>query len=240
MKMIVLRLIIIGLWAGFSTIVYGLPNNSSFVGRRVALNFSTSFSPAWNNPNFFENSRQWKKYYAFNYTLIPSLEAVVWRLGMAGAEYCWFNTRFSYTYPVEQSGQIMYYDHTDRLTVHGFGVFYRQYFGEKSRAPMGWHAKLGLNMLFYNAELNILARDPFKEKGRLYVLNVGIGYDYLFFNRLRVGLSADAGFPLYKWVGIIDVGFPFLSARPVHDYVRLRIIGHSIFNLTATLGCLLF
>ncbi|MDR1182267.1 MAG: hypothetical protein LBL13_09870, partial [Bacteroidales bacterium] len=126
-------------------------SNGSFLGRRVLFNFTVNFSPAWGNPNFFDNSSHWHKYYAFNYDISPGMEFIAWKKGTVGATYHWFKTRFDY--PEYVSTLADYLPAISPLNVHGLGLYYKQYIGGKARAPIGAYWRFQLDGFFYSAQV---------------------------------------------------------------------------------------
>jgi len=215
--------------------------NTGYMGKRVIFNMGTSFSPAWINPSLLhDDSDARPPWHAFNYTLSPNIEIIAWRLGTVGASYHFFKTKYFYYKETDYSTIWLdsIYD-TERLadlTVHGFGVFYKQYLGSRSRAPMGTFLKLQVDGFFFKHPHSDDA-PTIMDKSNLFACKIEFGHDFLFFNRLRfsTGMSLGSTFGGYKT--LIDTYFEQYS---VEQYAKGRILGHYWLGFTVNVGFLAF
>jgi hypothetical protein len=229
--------------------------NGSFMGRRILFNLTTNFSPAWGNPNFFNNSDHWEKYYAFNFDFSPGIELIAWKKGTVGANYHWFKTKFDYPAFLRQDGfhideydPWFFYAAVADLNVHGFGVYYKQYIGKKARAPIGTYWRFQLDGFFY-------ATPALQVKGNLFAFKTEFGHDFLFFDRLRVSAGFSFGIPFCLWkelgynyseksfsmmwvTGMSDAFFN--SSMTINDYVNARLFGHYYIGFVLSVGILSF
>ncbi|MDR1758407.1 MAG: hypothetical protein LBR51_05575 [Bacteroidales bacterium] len=228
--------------------------NGSFTGKRVLFNLSATFSPAWFNPNFFNNSKHWEKYYAFNYMLTPSMEVIAWRYGTIGTHYHWFETKCNYFVNLLEWWNT--YSEVAPMTVHGVGCFYKQYFGENSRAPLGWYAKIQGDILFARANIwqpDIIEQETYSGTYFTYSETEGqtvdvqkivgslafeIGYDFLFFDRLRINTAFFAGLPLCKWKLSEHEGSS--QSLTYEESVARRLIMHYALGMKMSIGFLAF
>jgi hypothetical protein len=220
--------------------------NSSFMGRRVLFNLTTNFSPAWGNPNFFDNSNYWEKYYAFNFDFSPGVELIAWKKGTVGANYHWFKTKFDY--PDRFQNRWSSIAAVADLNVHGFGIYYKQYIGKKARAPIGTYWRFQFDGFFYSAP-------ALQVSGNLFAFKAEFGHDFLFFDRLRVSTGISFGIPFCSWTKL-DYNYsgsnPFLimagglssafgdDSATQNDYVNARLFGHYYIGFILSVGVLAF
>ena len=225
--------------------------NSSFMGRRVLFNLTTNFSPAWGNPNFFNNSDHWEKYYAFNFDLSPNIELIAWKKGTVGANYHWFKTKFDYPFSLSQNGfQVLdnsvHIVAVENLNVHGFGVYYKQYIGKKARAPIGTYWRFQFDGFFYSAP-------ALQVKSNLFAFKAEFGHDFLFFDRLRVSAGFSFGIPFCAWkqlgynysgknffMMLVDGMSDSFSSATINDYINSRLFGHYYIGFVLSVGVLAF
>jgi hypothetical protein len=226
------------LWLCVSGLAQG---NGSFMGRRMLFNFAVNFSPAWGNPNFFNNSSHWQKYYAFNYDISPGMEVIAWKKGTVGAVYHWFKTKFDY--PLDVNSLNDYSIMVAPLNVHGIGIYYKQYIGRKARAPIGAYWRFQLDGFFYSAHALT---------GNLFAFKTEFGHDFLFFDRLHVSTGFSFGLPFcrlrYANYGN-DSSFPFFmrvmnifneESGTLNDYANARLSGHYCIGFVLSIGLLTF
>ncbi|MDR2867937.1 MAG: hypothetical protein LBV46_00145 [Bacteroidales bacterium] len=232
----------------FSLIIFSFSElfaqkNGSYMGNRVLFNFGTELSPAWSKPNFFKNSEHWRKYYSFNYVISPGIEIIAHKRGTVGAVYHYCTSRFDYKY---DDGNAYWYENrltaVGDLTSHGFGVFYKQYFGNYSRAPFGAFIKFQFDGFFYKAQCPL----PYPEvvTGKMFGLKIAIGHDFLFFDRLKVSTAFSIGTPLSNWSGLLRsskfFGIGLDRGASVNDYIDSRIFGLYFFGCEMNIGLLAF
>ena len=226
--------------------------NTGYMGKRVIFNMGTSFSPAWVNPSSLNEDPKKLVWHAFNYTLLPNIEVIAWRLGTVGANYHFFKTKYFYHYLVKTTDDNNYYSDTyanriqlEDLTSHGVGLFYKQYFGSRSRAPMGTFIKFQLDGFFFKHPISYT--DQTMKNSSLFGCKIEFGHDFLFFNRLRfsTGISLGSTFGGYKtlledknssenWFILFD------DVEPIESYAKNRILGHYWLGFTVNIGFLAF
>ena len=221
--------------------------NGSFMGKRFIFNMGASFSPAWIQPSiWYDGSGDSKApWYAFNYTLSPNIEIIAWKLGTVGVGYHFFKTKYEYEYFVPQeNGSSNYYDYGSGefkqelldLTSHGFGVYYKQYFASRSRAPMGTFMKFQLDGFFFKYPLSYESRTM--TNGNLFAFKFELGRDFLFFNRLRFSTGLSLGIPFGGYKVLFDK-YVFADV-PIEESVKTRILGHYWLGFTVNIGLLAF
>ncbi|MDR1878221.1 MAG: hypothetical protein LBQ64_01500 [Bacteroidales bacterium] len=256
------QLLIIALLVLFSFSVARSQNSGAFMGRRVLFTFSTSLSPAWKKANFFDNSKHWGKYYAFNYCLSPEIEVIAWKKGTAGVAYHHFKTKVEYDYVVDNglvtttttdgpvsttitTTDIFGQSDVSKLTVNGFGIFYKQYVGGKSRAPLGSYCKLQFDGFFYASQMYVPVE--YSVKGKLFATKFEFGHDFLFFDRLKISTAFSLGVAYYKWLGDTFIYYnggtntPDESMkRAIQQNIRDRIFSHYYLGFIMSVGLLSF
>lgn len=249
------------------------PQNLGYMGNHFIINADVSLSPSWKNPNPLSqalnahyDSEHTRNYLGLNYFLSPNIEAIVWNKGTVGAGYNYYNTPIGGTisrYFEKNRYIIEDYNFTGKLTAHGFNVFYKQYLGD-TRAPMGYYLKFTLDGYFYkyacNEKLPTWTQyyethpDPtgnfvpvLKDgKGSIFGMKAELGYDYLFFNRLRLSMGFTVGstFGGYNWLNLkskISLYDNESTANlNVNNYVRYRILGAYWFGIKVGVGILAF
>lgn len=230
------------------SVLFSQGQNTGFMGKRFFLNAELSVSPAWRNPTS-PAMDVLPKYFHFNYFISPNIEAIVWKKGSVGVGYNFINTDFDSEYyydPIsfEDGNSIGY------LKGHGFNVFYKQYVGE-TKAPLGHYFKLELDAFYFNFEPRLeTILDPNADiaklsgKSSLYGLKIEYGYDYLFFDRLRVSAGMSLGTTLggYKAHSFdaIFFGNKINQNHLVEEYAKTRIMTAYFFQLKVGVGILLF
>lgn len=218
----------------------------------------------------FENKHT-QRYLGLNYFLSPSVELIVWKKGTVGAGYNYYNSPFSgdierYFKNSNQQYIVEDYAFDGNVVAHGFNVFYKQYFGE-TRAPMGYYVKIVFDGLFYrygceqalpqwteyydsHSELwETSGYAPVGKDGRgsAFGLKAELGYDYVFFNRLKLSFGVTLGttFSGYKclnkkikeeWAFDDDANVKL----SVNDYVATRILSAYWFGLKVGIGFIAF
>lgn len=219
-------------------------------------------------------SEHTRRYLGLNYFLSPNVEAIVWKKGTIGAGYNYYNTPIaemvSRYYESDGISDYYYYIQEDyaftgKLVAHGFNVFYKQYIGD-TKAPFGLYAKLVFDGYFYNYTCN----EPLPSntqhwednpdaaaqygympvqkdgKGSIFGLKAEFGYDFLFFNRLRLSMGVTLGstFSGYKWM-TSNSNFSIIyndntQKLSVNDYARNRILNAYWFGVKIGVGVLAF
>ena len=250
--------------------------NIGYMGNHFIFNADVSLSPSWKNPNpmtealnaHFE-SEHTKRYLGLNYFLSPNIEAIVWKKGTLGAGYNYYNTpiggMLTRYFEHDDSPYLVNYTFTGKMVAHGFNVFYKQYLGD-TKAPMGYYLKFTFDGFFYNYVCN----EPLSEllqhwedrpeeaaqfgyvpigkdgRGSIFGLKAEFGYDYLFFNRLRLSMGFTVGstFGGYNWLNLkskISLYDNESTANlNVNNYVRYRILGAYWFGIKLGVGLLAF
>jgi hypothetical protein len=241
-----------------------LGQNTGYMGKHVIFNAEGYLSPSWKNPNPLSrtldehiNSAHLRRYLGLNYILSPNVECIVWEKGSVGAGYNYYNSPYKgslyqeFTSPSQGYYFNEDYSFTGQVVAHGFNVFYKQYLGY-TKAPLGFYAKFIFDGFFYHYTNN---EEPpqwigyyhpdFKEgKSMLFGAKAEIGYDYLFFNRLRLsfGFSFGSTFGGYKAMkGFLDdYSSHEASTTSVNSFVRNRILNAYWFGLKVGVGFLAF
>lgn len=223
--------------------------------------------------NHFE-SEHTQRYLGLNYFAVPSIEAIVMDRGTIGTGYNYYNTPIGGTVSryFEGGGANDYYFYsqnytfTGKMVAHGFNVFYKQYVGD-TKAPMGYYFKFTFDGYFYKYACNEPLPDllqhwdemPEEESaqygyvrvgkdgsGSIFGLKAEFGYDYLFFNRLRLSMGVTFGstFGGYKWLKQTSDSSLFYNDNTQHlsvsDNVRNRILNAYWFGVKLGLGILAF
>lgn len=224
--------------------------------------------------NRFE-SQHTKRYLGLNYFLSPNVEVIVWKKGTVGAGYNYYNSPFEglisryyeHTNPYDYNDYYLAsedYDFNGNVVAHGFNVFYKQYVGD-TRAPLGYYFKFTFDGYFYNYQCEPerpqwiqyfdehpdLAGDDYcfvgkDGKGSAFGLKAEFGYDYLFFNRLKLSMGITFGttFSGYKYFAEgkdIDLYYnDHTTNLSVKDYVDHRILNAYWFGLKFGIGFLAF
>jgi hypothetical protein len=215
--------------------------NGSFMGKRIIFNMGASFSPAWRNPNFMDNSEHHYKWYSFNYTLSPNIEIIAWKLGTVGVGYHFFKTKYEYEYFVADEDPFNesflwgnWKTQLDDLTSHGFAVYYKQYFTSRARAPMGAFVKFQLDGFFFKYPDN--PESQTMDTGNLFAFKFEFGRDFLFFNRLRFSTGLSLGVPFGGYKGLFNV----FNTESIEESAKTRILGHYWLGFTVNIGILAF
>jgi len=217
--------------------------NTGFMGKRFLFNMEVKFSPAWVLPNFSENPNFQGKWYSFDYTLSPNVEFILHKKGTLGLVYHYLGTRYRTqimdTGYVEDDwwGNNVTYK-IENLKAHGFGIFYKAYFGE-ARAPAGLYFKTQFDGFFFkcpNEERTGTMSD------QLFGTKIEFGNDFLFFNRLHLSTGFSLGITFGGFVG--DGLFSHLAGGfgivPPNLDARSKILGTYWLGFTVGIGFLAF
>lgn len=229
------------------SVLFSQGQNTGFMGKRFFLNAEASFSPAWANPTAPEMDVL-PKYFHFNYFISPNIEAIVWNKGSVGVGYNFINTDFDSEY--YETAEFVGRNSIGYLKGHGFNIFYKQYVGE-TKAPLGHYFKLELDAFYFNFEPRLeTILDPnanineLSGNSSLYGLKIEYGYDYLFFDRLRVSAGMSLGSTLggYKAYSFDSIFFgnKINLYHPIEDYAKTRIMSAYFFQLKVGVGLLIF
>lgn len=219
-------------------------------------------------------SEHTKRFLGLNYFVSPSVEAIVWKKGSLGAGYNYYNSPIGgmvsrYFEGGDVSDYYFYpknYTFTGDVVAHGFNVFYKQYVGD-TKAPMGHYFKFTFDGYFYKYACNEPLPDllqhwdevPVEESaqhgyvrvgkdgsGSIFGLKAEFGYDYLFFNRLRLSMGVTFGstFGGYKWLKQTSESSLFYNDNTeylsVNDNVRNRILNAYWFGIKLGVGIVAF
>lgn len=186
----------------------------NYMGNHVIFNMEGYFSPAWFNPNPVSSS--WnvpdaaKRYLGVNYFLSPNVEMMVWERGTVGAGYNYYNSPFTgIDNRVKVNDQYWgptYVEMPGNIVAHGFNVFYKQYVGANSFAPLGHYFKFAFDGFLYNYNVPLPAglilnagetladyETVLNNKGSLFGLKVEYGYDLVVLRRVKLSLGASVG-----------------------------------------------
>ncbi|HOF16614.1 MAG TPA: hypothetical protein PLF32_06570 [Bacteroidales bacterium] len=210
--------------------------NTGYMGKHFIFNMGVTFSPAWRQPNFAENPKFHNKWYSFNYTLSPNLEAIVWKWGTVGLSYHYFETKYAHKHYVLDDRYFVVETIEIGLPIksHGFGVFYKQYMNDNSGyAPMGLYSKFQVDGFFYKAYG--MGGAFFRDNN--FGFKYELGDDFLFFNTMRVSIGFSMG-GMFK--GISLLGNYFFGSREQTVEVNRRIWSHYWVGFNLNVGLLAF
>lgn len=250
--------------------------NPGYMGNHVIFNVEGSLSPSWVRPNSMtsvlnENvdSKHSRRYLGLNYFLSPSVEVIVWDKGTVGAGYDYYNSKFNGVLERDFSysnGSMVFedYNFTGNVVAHGFNVFYKQYLGD-THAPLGPYVKVTFDGLFYKYACNEplphwtqyyeehpdLSSEfvPVRKDGsdNIFGLKAEFGYDYVFFNRLKLSMGVTLGttFGGYKALNVktkdtFEMEETSSYVLNVNNYVRNRILNAYWFGIKIGIGLLAF
>jgi hypothetical protein len=242
------------LFIDFLCFVSGLTaQNTGYMGKRVMFNMGAEFSPAWIRHNFSENPNFQGRWYSFNYILSPSIEIITHKSGTAGIVYHYLSTRYQTPAKEDAWGEVIYSDSVyakaspivEKLTAHGFGIFYKQYMAfADGRSPVGPYVKLQFDGFFFKCPSSYDNR-TIMMNDKLFALKAEIGNDFLLFNRLRLSTGFSIGLPFggYKGLSYENQLLDWKSYsphKPLNEYARSRIFGAYWISFTANIGFLAF
>ena len=236
----------------FLCFAWGLTaQNTGYMGKRVIVNMGAEFSPAWIRP-VSEKLTFDSKYLSFNAILSPNIEIIAHKSGTAGAVYHYLNTRYNTpsegAFPtVSEDGYTTFegtYTIVEKLTSHGFGVFYKQYMRfADGRSPMGAYIKAQFDAFFFQCPSSYDNRTDMMS-AQLFAMKIEIGNDFLLFNRLRLSTGFAFGVPFsgYKGLGYDNYLFDngLYSDKEISDYAKSRIFGAYWLGFTVGIGFLAF
>ena len=229
-------------------------DNSSFLGKRVSLNFSGTVSPAWMNPSLFSDNKDKIKLYAFNFDICPNVEVIIWKEGSVGVVYHWYKTKFSYSQNIwipddnlSGTGKTIFLDITPEISVQGFGIYYKQYLSDISfnysrasvgnvRAPIGTYMRFQYDNFSYSTknEENIGTL-----KGNLNAAKIEIGHDYIFFDKIRfsTGLYVGATFCKISKDGFLE---ELNFEETIKRHINNRLFFHYLAGASVSIGFFIF
>ena len=189
--------------------------NTGFMGKRVVLNMGAEFSPVFRNRIIHEEPF---KYFQFNYILSPNIEVITTKRATAGVVYHYFRTQYE-----------PFWEESEDLTTHGFGVFYKFSIADGRRALIGSYLKAQFDGFFFECpdEASTLS-------DKLFAVKVELGKDFLLFNRLHLSSGISLGMPFSGYRVIADAG------RSASDFAKTRIFGAYWFGFTVNVGFLAF
>jgi len=212
--------------------------NSSFLGKRVLFNFSTTISPSWFSPTFFFKN---ETIFTFNFDICPNVEVIVWQKGTVGAVYHWHKTRYNSGYSkIINNG---YSPIRLELNVQGFGIYYKQYIrANNSRAPIGTYFRFQLDDFICSTKM----LDKESLKHNLVAAKIEIGHDYLFWDKLRLSTGLSFGLPFSKFYIFYDIPYIEENSKKEQieqnykDHINKRLLRHYIFGASISIGFLAF
>lgn len=219
--------------------------NTGYMGNRFFFNFDATLSPAWKKPNIMSDVTN-SKYLGLHAFATPSVEAVVWRLGSVGVGYNFF------TAPDEESASYNNepVDYKISILGHGFSIYYKQYLG-KTKAPLGQFIKIQFDTYFLSYKNQYLSNnkefDTFfenylvSEKTNNFGLRCEYGYDFLFFDRLRVTTGISLGLMFKGIKHLIDTNYYMqLSPDVLSEHTQFRLASAYFLGLHVGIGILAF
>ena len=217
--------------------------NTGFMGKRVMVNMGAELSPAW-----FRADYDKFKYLSFNVIYSPSIEVITHKSGTAGVVYHYLKTRYNTPLILETEDIYWSWDiKEEQLKSHGFGIFYKQYFGGlDGRAPIGAYFKAQFDGFFFKCPSSSENR-TLMMSDKLFAMKFEFGRDFLLFNRLHLSSGFSIGIPFggYKVLfgndldGIIGSINP-VGEFPINEYARTRILSAYWIGFTVGVGFLAF
>lgn len=239
----------------------GYSQNTGYMGKHFFVNMEGMFSPAFTRPNSYGHSLTDNlDYFAFNYFLNPTIEAIVWKKGTVGVGYNYFTSDYYADLGIVFADGFTYgFSYKYKLKSHGFSVFYKQYLGDNT-APLGHYFKFTFDAMFLQCNfhdqldqevidegyINDIRFSTIPQKGNLFGMKIEYGYDFLFFNCLKVssGLSVGTTFGGYSTTDlddffVTDLGFNEGSSEsePL-AYAKTRILGAYWIGMKIGVGIL--
>ena len=216
--------------------------NTGFMGKRFLFNMGAEFSPAPFRPVCDINFKN--RYLKFNCILSPSIEIITTKRGTTGLVYHYLGTK--YNTPLKERS-LFEEDITvvEDLKAHGFGIFYKVYFGD-GRAPIGSYFKTQFDGFFYKCPISYEDRIT-QKSDQLFAMKIEFGHDFLFFNRLRLSTGFSFGLPFggFKGLEYDNGGWAEIfnwndESLELHQYARSRIFGAYWIGFTVGVGFLAF
>jgi hypothetical protein len=199
--------------------------NTGYMGKRVIVNMGAEFSPLFRTFYVLDDF----KYFKFNCILSPNIEVIATRRATAGVVYHYFNTVYN-----------PYWDESEDLTTHGFGVFYKFSIAGERRALIGTYLKAQLDGFFFKCPEGASTASD-----NLFAVKIELGKDFLLLNRLHLSSGVSFGLPFggYKALSYDNDfigGIAGYGLEPINEYARSRIFGAYWFGFTVGIGFLAF
>jgi len=233
--------------------------NVGYRGRHFIINAECSLSPSWLRPNPMteilnrtQMSESAKRYLGLNYLLSPNIEAIVWKNGSVGAGYLYYNSPFDGKMECDGVNFVSRCSFEGMMTAHGFNLYYKHYL-KNTYAPLGYFFKFELDGLFINytcqgnSNFNAFYGRYAVGKDVQFGLRVESGYDFLFFDRLRIsmGVSIGSTFGGYRLIGdhVFEEFYEkpnFYGADGVRCHARNRLLNAYWFGVNLGVGLLTF
>lgn len=171
----------------------GNTQTTGYLGKRVLFNLDGTILSAKSYllfPNRVIGFNGESDFFSFNFIFSPNFEFVVGDKWSVGATFHTCKTYFD-----GNNSREVIYDISDvslpfiGLHVNGVGVFLKKYLFNQSHAPYGAYMKLQLDWL----NLSFDAFQYGKYSTSAYGFKAEFGYDYLFFDKLRVSWGFTVG-----------------------------------------------
>lgn len=230
--------------------------NTGYMGKHFLINAEANFSPAIIKPNSYGKSIvQDLDYFAFNFILTPSIEAIVWKKGTVGLGYNFFTSHYKVNYWLSNDYSFLGdYNLSYHMKTHGFHLFYKQYVGD-TYAPLGHYFKCTFDVFFNQCVFNDILPDNLvadykndprfsniPKKAMLSGMKIEYGYDFLFFNRLKLstGISLGTTFGGYK-ASLREIRFstpPDINGVEPIEYGKTRLLNAYWLGLKVGIGLL--
>lgn len=242
--------------------------NPGYLGKHFFVNVDGVISPSRNNPTWVSEKMVAKgtdmydkntgficRYLGFNYLVSPSVEYVAWKKGSIGVGYNFFQSAFSRPVSLEFFDDDRWRNVDYYVRSHGFNVYYKQYLGKDATAPFGLYAKFQFDGFFnyYAPYADSIRWQPtsmvdtnstVRGRNALFGVKAELGYEYLFFDRLRfsVGFSLGTTFGGYAVTKEKFAGGDVFADRhlTVENMCNNRILNAYSFGIKVGLSVLLF
>jgi hypothetical protein len=172
-----------------TTILTSYSQTAGYMGKRFVVNLDANISMGY--PISFNQNMGFtgdNGYLSFNYILSPHIEYTLTNKVAMGVMYHFFGTKFDGNYSREAI-----YDNITmpfiNLYSNGAGIYCKIYMYYDNHAPFGLYTKFQFDWLHYNFDAYTYGL----KSGNVFGGKVELGYDYLFFDRLRLSWGVALG-----------------------------------------------
>jgi hypothetical protein len=212
----------------------GVAQTTGYLGKRFLINLDASIINAKNSVLIPDRSIGFdgkSEYFSFNCILSPNIEFVLADKWSVGTSFHTCKTFFN----GNNAREVLYNSHFESLpliglNINGVGIFFKKYLYSKSHAPYGLYTKLQLDWLFINFD----AYEYGQFSDQTYGAKIEFGYDYLFFDKLRISW----GFSLGTTTNFLQI---FDTRRgTLVDFANNKVMGMYTFSNKISIGFLAF
>jgi hypothetical protein len=173
-----------------TTIITANSQTAGYLGKRFVVNLDADFSMGYPisydyNMGFTGNNG----YLSFNCILSPHIEYTLTQKVAVGAMYHFFGTKFNGNYCKETIYDNITLPDYIKLYGNGAGLYFKFYMYHDNHAPFGLYTKFQFD--WYHYQFDAYSFGP--RSGNVFGGRVELGYDYLFFERLRLSWGVSVG-----------------------------------------------